>query len=78
MMRIIELADGSEWSCDGRGQGLFHRRSDGTWCQHEGTGDTPTFTGPQSFSRWLHKRYRERGGERLARMVGSRGWAVTS
>lgn len=62
MMRIIE------------GNGLFSRRSDGTWQQHVGTGDTPTFTSPQSFSRWLHKRYRERDGAALARMVNARNW----
>jgi hypothetical protein len=75
-MRIIELASGGEWSCNQDGQGVFSRRTDGTWAQHTGTGQTPTFATPQQLSRYIHRHYRDRDGESLGRMVGHRSWEI--
>jgi hypothetical protein len=73
-MRIIDLGSGGEWACNQNGEGVFSRRSDGTWQQHTGTGQTPAFAAPQTFSRYVHSHYRNADGERLGRMVSSRGW----
>ena len=75
-MRIIRLSDGSEWACNREGEGLFSRRQDGTWQQHEGTGQTGRpFQTPQQFSRYVHARYRDGHlAKRLPRMVGHAGW----
>ena len=75
----IELADGREWACEASrgasyGEGIFARRADGTWRQHAGHGQTPAFHSPQSLSRYVHARYRDHMGERLPRMLSSRGW----
>jgi len=73
-MRIIELTDGSEWACNGEGEGVFSRRSDGSWQQHAGTSQTPRFTTAQKFSRHIHATYRTGEGGMLPRMQASRGW----
>lgn len=73
-MKTIGLKDGSEWACNREGEGIFSRRKDGTWQQHTGTGQTPVFRTPQQLSRYVHERYRDRDGERLARMVSNSGW----
>jgi hypothetical protein len=72
--RVIELADGAEWACNRNYEGLFSRRSDGTWQQHLGTGQTPRFRTPRALSRYLHAHYRNRDGEPLPRMRTHRGW----
>lgn len=73
-MRIIELADGSEWACNGEGRGIFSRRRDGTWQQHVGTCQAPTFSTPQALSRYVHSHFGGSDGERLPRMRENRGW----
>lgn len=74
-MRIIELTDGSEWACNGEGEGVFSRDRDGSWRQHTGTGQAGPFASAQVFSRHVHANYSSNMGERLPRMRGSRGWA---
>ena len=81
MMRAIVLADGSEWACErsrgeSAGYGVFSRRSDGTWLQHTGTGQTPAFRKAAQLSRYVHGRYRDQYGDSLPRMVRSTGWAM--
>lgn len=68
----ITMSDGAEWGCNAEGEGLFHRRPDGTWCQDTGTGQTPAFSNPQHLRKWLTGRYIESGSG--LRMVGSSGW----
>lgn len=51
-MHTIELVDGSEYACNQVREGVFSRRSDGTWQQHVGTSDTPRFKTPAALLRW--------------------------
>lgn len=55
--RTIEMTDGSEWACNRLGEGVFSRRADGTWQQHTGTGQTPTFRTATAFSRYVRKNF---------------------
>lgn len=71
--RVIVLSDGQEWACNKEGEGVFKRRN-GNWHQYTGTGQTPTFKTPQTFSRYIHARYRNGDGEKLPRMKSHRGW----
>jgi len=67
MMRRITLSDGTEWGCEttkdrsgghhAGGNGVFSRRRDGTWQQHTGTCQTPRFSSPEQFRRYLAGRY---------------------
>ena len=75
-MHSIVLKGGAEWACEGRrggwtGSGIFSRRRDGTWQQHMGTCDTPTFRTPGELSRYVHAKFSTDEGEKLPRMVGN-------
>lgn len=72
--RTITLADGTEYACNREGQGLFLRRSDGSWSQSRGTSQTPTFRTPAALSRYVHTNCRTASGEPLPRMVQKSGW----
>jgi hypothetical protein len=72
--RSIVLADGQEWACNRGGEGIFSRRSDGTWQQHTGTSQTPRFRSALALSRYVHAHYRDNMGDPLPRMTGSHGW----
>ena len=74
MMKIIVLKGGEEWSCNREGRGLFSRRRDGTWQQHQGTCDTPRFRTAQQLSRYVHKNITTMDGDPLPRMIGHEGW----
>jgi len=72
--RSILLADGQEWACNREGEGIFSRRSDGTWVQHTGTSQTPRFRSARSLSRYVHEHYRDNMGGALPRMTKALGW----
>lgn len=71
-MRIIELADGSEWACNKYFEGVFSRRKDGTWFQHIGTCDTPRFKSRNHLSRYIRKTLSH--SEPLPRMKCDQSW----
>lgn len=73
-MKTITLKGGEQWACNGNGEGVFSRKADGTWQQYTGTGQTPTFTHAQQFSRYVHANYRDRDGNPLPRMTAGAGW----
>lgn len=58
-----------EWACNETRRGIFSRKPDGTWAQHTGTGQTPTFRTPAHFRRYLRDHYNVRG-----RMTSTYGW----
>ena len=74
--RTIELTDGSEWACNRLGEGVFSRKGDGTWQQHTGTEQTPTFRTPAALSRYVRTNYRAGNGDDLPGMKrgSARGW----
>lgn len=72
----VTLSDNTEYACNREGQGVFLRRYDGTWAQLVGTGQTPTFTSPQQFRRWLGGRYVTVGSR--TRTISRSGWEVES
>jgi hypothetical protein len=74
--RTIELTNGDEWACNRLGEGVFSRRSDGTWQQHTGTGQTPTFRTAAQFSRYVRAHYRAGNGDDLPgmRRRSARNW----
>lgn len=71
----LGLTDGTEWACNGEGEGVFSRAKDGSWRQHTGTGQAGPFRTAAAFSRHVHATYRSNDGERLPRMRSSRGWS---
>lgn len=75
MYQAVELNDGSVYACNNEGQGVFLHRYDGTWGQLRGTGQTPTFTSPKQFRRWLGREFNTIG---RARTVNTSGWEVAS
>ncbi len=64
------LTGTEEWACNGSGEGIFSRRSDGTWQQLAGTGQAGPFRTPAQLRAALRTRYDVRG----ARIVDSTGW----
>lgn len=71
--RTIKLADGSEWACNRLGEGVFSRLHDGTWQQHTGTSQTPTFRTAAALSRYVRKNHRSRTGDDLPGMMRGSG-----
>lgn len=74
MYKFITLKSGEVFACNRDGEGVFQKRFDGTWIQHRGTSQTPVFTTPAAFSRYLHANVRDSQGEKLSRMSNSYGW----
>lgn len=63
-----------EWACNHDGEGVFSRRTDGTWAQHEGTCDTPQFRTAVQFRAYL----RRQGYVKGARTVHTSGWPAAA
>ena len=59
-----------EWACNQRGEGVFIRKTDGTWHQMAGTGQTPMFRDSVTFRRFLRSHF----GVSSARIVEKDGW----
>jgi hypothetical protein len=67
----IYLKDGSEWACNKEFEGVFKRKSDGTFQQLRGTSQTPRFKDKYHFSRYIHKNFETEDFERLPKMIDS-------
>lgn len=73
--KSITLTNGERWACNARGEGVFYSAEPGAdWKQLAGTGQTPHFTSPQQFSRYVHKHYMNDNGEQLPRMRPGKSW----
>lgn len=59
-----------EWATNDRDGGVFTRRADGTWQQHKGNGQTPVFSGPAHFRRYLRAHF----DVKHARIIDTAGW----
>lgn len=58
-----------EWGTE-RDGGVFSRKRDGSWQQHTGTAQTPTFRSPAQFRDYLRSHFEIRD----ARITGQDGW----
>jgi hypothetical protein len=65
----IKLVNGTiqDYATNTSGEGVFIRKSDGTFRQTSGTCQTPIFTTAQQFRKWLSL-------EKGSRMIKNFGW----
>lgn len=67
MFYSIQLTDNTVWACENR-QGIFMKKSDFTWGQVKGTGDTPYFKNHRQFSQYLHAHIKAGDGTEMPPM----------
>ncbi len=79
MMRAIVMGDGSEWACNGDGEGAFSRKADGTWRQHRGTGQAGPFRTAREFAHFVRSACTGRDGAPLPpmRRGSATGWPAS-
>jgi hypothetical protein len=73
-MRTITLSDGREMGTNDNTGGIFCRKTDGTWGQWAGTGQTPRFRTAAHFRRWLNRYNDGLDGFAAVRTVAKTGW----